>query len=122
MTLIYHITPRADWEAAQKAGDYRAESLATEGFIHNSSKDQIVRVANAIYHGQQGLIILCIDVDKLNAELRYEPPDTKIPAHHYTGELFPHLYGALNLDAVVDEIKFTPDAGGSFSLPEDLPV
>ncbi|MFN8373456.1 MAG: DUF952 domain-containing protein [Anaerolineae bacterium] len=120
MALIYHITTRREWEQAQAAGEYRAESLATQGFIHNSTSEQVTRVANAIYRGQQGLVLLCIDRDKLNAELRFEPPDTKVPAHHYTGELFPHLYGALNTDAVVNVLDFPPNEDGTFALPSGV--
>lgn len=120
--MIYHMTKRADWENAQHSGEYHAESLTTQGFIHFSTKDQIVKVANAIYQGQTGLVILCVEESKLNADLRYEPPDTNIPAQHYTGEVFPHLYGVLNVDAVSTVIEFAPDAGGTFTLPENLPV
>jgi uncharacterized protein (DUF952 family) len=101
MTLIYHITSRTAWEHAQQAGAYRAESLTAQGFIHCSTLEQVPRVAQAVFRGQQGLVLLCIDIDKLTAELRYEPPDPNIPAQHYSGELFPHLYGTLNIDAVV---------------------
>jgi len=112
--MIYHITERKTWQAAQASGDYRAKSLKTQGFIHLSQVEQVARVANVIYAGQTGLVLLYIDPTKLTATLREEPPDPAVPAHHYTGELFPHLYGALNLEAVVDVQDFIPNEDGEF--------
>lgn len=113
---LYHITTRPDWEAAQSTGQYSAPSLQTQGFIHLSQAEQVARVANAIYKGQTGLVVLCIDPDGLSFTVRYEPPDPTIPAHHYQGELFPHLYGPLNVSAVADVIDFRPDSSGEFTF------
>jgi ribosomal-protein-serine acetyltransferase len=119
--MIYHITSRDAYEAARAKGIYRTLSLQQEGFIHLSANhDQVERVANAIYRGQDGLVILVVDPALLRSELRYEPPDTSIPAEHNTGELFPHLYGPLNLDAVVDVVAFPANSDGTFALPPTL--
>jgi ribosomal-protein-serine acetyltransferase len=118
--MIYHITTGDEWAAAQRSGSYRALSLETQGFIHLSTREQITRVADAIYGGQVGLVLLCIDPTRLRAELKYEPPDVTIPAEHYDGELFPHIYGAINHDAVVRVVDFAPGEDGLFSLPEGL--
>jgi uncharacterized protein (DUF952 family) len=122
MALIYHITTQAAWQTAQQQGTYSDPSLAAQGFIHLSDLDQVTRVANAIFVGQSGLALLEVETEQLEAPLKYEPPDTKIPAAHYTGELFPHLYGALNLDAVTRSINFAPstDGDGTFQLPDEL--
>lgn len=113
---LYHITTQADWETARSAGQYSAPSLETQGFIHLSQAEQVARVANAIYRGRSGLVVLCIDPDALAFTVRYEPPDPTIPAHHYDGELFPHLYGLLNVNAVVDVVNLKPDAEGEFTF------
>lgn len=115
--MIYHITTRAEWDAAQRTGVYRAASLDTQGFIHLSGKEQVVRVANVVFRDQSGLMLLCVDPTKLTAELKYEPPDPNIPAHHYDGELFPHLYGVIPLDAVVQAVDFVPNHSGLFEMP-----
>jgi uncharacterized protein (DUF952 family) len=112
MQPIFHITQRQAWEASQAQGLYRCDSLKTEGFIHCSTQTQVIRVANSFYHGQSGLVLLHIAVDRLQAELRYDPIET--------GEVFPHLYGPLNLDAVVQVLAFEPRTDGSFDLPEEL--
>lgn len=110
--FIYHITSQTSWSAAQEAGAYTADSLASQGFIHCSKDDQVLRVANAFYRGQTGLVLLEIDLSALRPEVRWEPGMDK------ANELFPHLYGPLNLDAVVRVLEFPLDADGQFrSLP-----
>ena len=114
MNVTCHITTRAQWQQAQRAGSYRADTLDTEGFIHCSTPAQVVRVANALFHAQAGLVLLCIAPEKLQAELRYESPAPGAT------ELFPHLYGPLNLDAVVEVVDFPLRADGSFTLPPQV--
>ena len=84
--MIFHITTRAEWEAAARAGEYTAPSLATEGFIHLSNRHQVAGVANAVYRGVPDLVLLCVDPERLAAPLRYEPGE-------HADERFPHLYG-----------------------------
>ncbi|NJR38758.1 MAG: DUF952 domain-containing protein [Leptolyngbyaceae cyanobacterium CSU_1_4] len=110
MTLIFHLTPRSQWESAQGIRGYRGDTLDTEGFIHCSKLEQVVGVANRFYAGQTGLVLLSIAIARLQTELRYEAID---------GDEFPHLYGALNLDAVVQVIDFEPTPAG-FELPSEL--
>jgi uncharacterized protein (DUF952 family) len=119
-TFILHLASNDAWLAAVKNGVYYADSLSTEGFIHCSKPSQIVGVANTFYHGQQGLVLLVIDPSKLESELKWEPPAEPEPTHAREGELFPHLYGPLNLDAVVNVIAFEPGANGIFTLPDAL--
>lgn len=114
--MIYHITQRKTWELAQFAGEYRADTLGTQGFIHCSTSGQVVSVANSYYPGQHRLVLLCIDPDRLQAELRYEAPDG--PAVE-GASLFPHIYGVLNIDAVTAVLGFEPGTDGTFTWPEE---
>jgi uncharacterized protein (DUF952 family) len=66
------------------------------------------------------LVLLVIDPSKLEAELKWEPPAEPEPTHAREGELFPHIYGPLNLDAVQEILAFEPDKDGKFTLPEEL--
>ena len=118
--MIYHITTRANWEKAQQRGVYDAPSLLSQGFIHFSSLPQVLKVANAVYHGEKDLVLLAVEPRQLIHSVKFEPPDTQIPAQHYTGELFPHLYGELNLSAVlrVDDLRVGDDE--MFRLPPYL--
>ncbi|MCA1552997.1 MAG: DUF952 domain-containing protein [Chloroflexi bacterium] len=106
---LFHITTRAEWQRAQRVGAYRAASLRREGFIHCSGQTQVVRVANAFYRGKRNLVLLLIEPAKVNAPIRHERVD---------GRRFPHIYGALNLDAVVQVVDFPPRADGTFVLPK----
>ncbi len=121
MSTILHILNQKDWQAAQAAGKYRPPSLINEGFIHFSTNAQAVAVANSFYKGQTDLLLLKVDVEKLTAPLKWEPPvGLPAPSGHTAQELFPHLYGALNLNAVIDVINFPLNANGIFELPDSL--
>ncbi len=112
--FIYHITSRISWSAAKKSGAYSADSLVSEGFIHCSKTNQILRVANIIFASQRGLVLLEINPSRLKAEVRWEAGADK------PDELFPHIYGPLDLEAVVRVLDFEPDADGKFHLPVPL--
>lgn len=90
---LFHITTRDEWERAQPTGEYRSPSLATEGFIHLSREHQWEGAARRFFRGQTGLVLLSIAEDRLRSEVREEEAD---------GDVFPHLYGPLNVDAVVE--------------------
>ncbi|MBG0787679.1 MAG: DUF952 domain-containing protein [Anaerolineaceae bacterium] len=109
--LIYHILPNAEWKAAKKAGDYRPASLESQGFIHFSLAEQVVRVAANFYSDMSDLLLLTVAVDKLQDKVRYEDLLGE-------GQVFPHLYGPLNLDAVVAVDEFELDDAGIFELPQ----
>lgn len=105
--MIYHITKAAAWEEAEQRGAYRSDSLETQGFIHCSDADQVVRVANAIFAGEKGLILLHIDPDKLTSDVVYENLDGG-------EELFPHVYGPIDVASVATVSAFEPGPDGDF--------
>lgn len=109
---IYHITSQSDWEAALTMGQYTAPSLLTEGFIHASTREQVVDTANRYYHGQYGIVLLVIDPEKTAPEIRYEAVELRGQTVH-----FPHIYGPLNLEAVAEVIAFPPGEDGVFQMP-----
>ena len=106
MTSLFHITEQVSWDQAQTNGVYTAPSLETEGFIHLSSRDQVIGTANRFYQGQLGLVLLEIESDRLQEKLQYD----SVPGHG----TFPHLYGPLNLDAVIRTLPLTPNSDGHF--------
>lgn len=101
--LIYHITTQQAWDQGCAEGAYQTDSLASQGFIHCSNRDQALRVGNTFFKELPNLVLLHIDPTRLSAELRYEPPDhpSGKPPPTAEEERFPHLYGPLNLEAVV---------------------
>jgi uncharacterized protein (DUF952 family) len=92
------------------SGEYRAGSLASEGFIHCSLRRQVLAVADALYPGQPDLVLLEIDPRAVIPEIRYE------------GETdgFPHIYGPLNLSAVTRVAGFPAQADGRFAFPPEF--
>jgi uncharacterized protein (DUF952 family) len=98
LSLIYHLAFASDWALAEHEGSYtvstRGVSLAEQGFIHASTAEQVAGVANAYYADTSDLVLLEIDEDRVIPEIRYE---------HVPGQSapYPHIYGPLNVDAVV---------------------
>ena len=100
MDRIFHLALAADWAAAQETGDYRISTLGRtleqEGFIHASREDQWRATKQRFYADvPEELVLLEIDPARLTAELRNE----EVPE---AADSFPHIYGPLNLDAVVE--------------------
>ena len=115
---LYHIATAPDWDQAQQDGQYRTStrgrSLSEEGFIHASTAAQVLPVANAVYQDeQQDLVLLVLDPGLIAAEIRREP----VPGW---ADPFPHVYGPLNVDAVVRAVPLERDAAGSFRWPAGL--
>lgn len=120
--VIYHITQAEAWAKAVEAGQYTAESLKTEGFIHCSTAAQVVGVANQLFMGQRGLVLLCVDLQRVSVDVAFETPinpETRQPEQG-SSELFPHIYGPLNLEAVVEVVPFEPGGDGMFTLPDGV--
>ena len=116
--MIFHITSRRAWDEAQERGNYHAESLATEGFIHCSTVSQILPVAENFYKGQHGLVLLAIEPTLLSSDLKWEPPSGGTPPPGVPKEdLFPHIYGPINLDAIVNVVDLDEDPQGKFKIP-----
>lgn len=109
--IIYHITQRTDWEKARLAGQYTAPSLLQEGFIHASTGEQVAGTANLFFRGQAGLVLLVIETDRLKPEVRFDAVQT-----HGPEQFFPHIYGPINLDAVVNVLDFSSNPDGSFEF------
>ncbi|MEH2199233.1 DUF952 domain-containing protein [Nostoc sp.] len=112
MNTILHITKRQQWENAKILGSYHADSLESEGFIHCSKSKQILKVAQRFFNNQKELVILFIDSEKVQAEILYEEAEI--------GELFPHIYGELNVDAVYQVVDFEAGENGLFELPQEV--
>jgi uncharacterized protein (DUF952 family) len=112
MNTILHITHSNEWESAKILGTYRSDTLASEGFIHCSSLAQVIGSANRFFKDRKDLVILSIDSDRLHAEIRHEGADEN--------NLFPHIYGELNIDAVIQVTDLESDPNGLFILPKEL--
>jgi uncharacterized protein (DUF952 family) len=103
--VVLHLCQKAVWQSAHSNGVYQSESLESEGFIHCSRPEQILDVANHYYFGERDLLLLWIEIEKLQSQVLWEPVD---------GDDFPHIYGSVNLDAISTVTPFTPNADGHF--------
>lgn len=108
---LFHIVDRATWDRVRGSREYRADSLVTEGFIHLSGDRQWLATANRFFRGRGDLMVLVIAPERLSAEVRYEPAD---------GDEFPHLFGPLNLDAVIEAHALPVEPDGTIGIPPEL--
>jgi uncharacterized protein (DUF952 family) len=98
MAIIYHITTKEDWTRAGQNGYYESLALKDEGFIHCSEEQQVAGVIERYFAGKTNLVKLVIDTQKLTSRFVYEwSPSTE--------DTFPHVYGPVNLDAVIEVLQ-----------------
>jgi len=91
--MIYHIATREDWQLHQQETFYQPSAFAREGFVHCSNQNQVDGVLQRYFIGVKDLMLLHIEEGKLRSELKYEAAGNN--------ELFPHIYGPINKDAIV---------------------
>jgi uncharacterized protein (DUF952 family) len=97
MPIIYHVTTAAEWKNAQQKGYYESASISTEGFIHCSQDYQVEAVSERYFKHKTGLIKLVIDTDRLTSRYGFDWSPS-------LADTFPHIYGPVNLDAVIEII------------------
>jgi uncharacterized protein (DUF952 family) len=123
---IFHIATADDWRAAVVTGDYRTStagrSLADEGYIHASRRGQVEGVRAAFYaDAGLPLVLLEIDPDRLEVELRLEVPPG-------ADEAYPHIYGPIPVDSVVGvrdlaaTSEFVESERSEHDVQPDIPV
>ncbi|MBR0800074.1 DUF952 domain-containing protein [Bradyrhizobium jicamae] len=114
MPSIYKITPASAWREAERQGVYRGSADdERDGFIHFSTAAQVAETVRKHYFGQTGLFLVAVDADALGEALRWEPSRND--------ELFPHLYGELDLGAVVEILELRARSDGGHDVPEFKP-
>ncbi len=92
--LIYHIVLPDVWEKFKNEYEYEAESLASEGFIHCSYRNQLDEVLERYYKNADIVLILHINLHYLTAKFIAEPSTNR--------EIYPHIYGKINKSAIVN--------------------
>jgi uncharacterized protein (DUF952 family) len=109
MSLIYKIVPETIWREAEAVGVFAGAGVdLADGFIHFSTRAQVEETAARHFAGATGLLLIAVEAERLGSALRFEPSRG--------GDLFPHLYGALPLDAVahVDPLPLRADGRHDF--------
>ncbi|WP_276119215.1 DUF952 domain-containing protein [Pararhizobium qamdonense] len=110
-SIIYKIVPATLWQDARASGEFKGAAIdLTDGFVHFSTGDQAQETAARHFAGQDGLLLVAVDGEKLGEALVYETSRG--------GALFPHLYASLPLDAVIWEKPLPLDANGAHVFPE----
>jgi uncharacterized protein (DUF952 family) len=109
--MIYKICPASAWREAERQGVYRGSADDNrDGFIHFSTAAQVAETAKKHFFGQTGLFLIAVDADALGDALRWEPSRN--------GEMFPHLYGELDLGAVTGVLDLRARSDGNHDIPE----
>jgi len=106
---LYHITSAREADEAERSGTYVPAAFGREGFIHCSYAHQVLATANRIFRGRQDLVLLEIDATKVACDVVEENLEGG-------AQLFPHIYGHLEMSAVVRVHDFPCDANGGFSV------
>ncbi len=111
MATIYKICERAQWRAAEAAGQFRGSAVdERDGFIHFSTTAQLAETATKHFAGQKDLMLVAVDAGAFGAALKWEKSRG--------GDLFPHLYAALPLKAVRCARLLPDEIDGRRPLPE----
>ena len=110
MHAIYKICPASAWREAERQGVFRGSpDDIRDGFIHFSTAPQVAETARKHFFGQIGLFLIAVDADVLGKALRWE--------RSRNNELFPHLYGDLDLGAVIRVLGRHTRADGTHDIP-----
>lgn len=118
VTQLLHLCSQAEWADAQRCGERRPDSLASDGFVHLSEPQQVHLPANRLFAGRTDLLALHVDPARLSAPVRWEPGDVTDPAWI----VFPHLYGPLPVSAVIAVTEYRPGADGRFGPIQSSPT
>lgn len=113
MQIVFKICPAADWAAAERSGRYDGSPVDhKDGFIHLSGESQLRETARRHFAGQSGLVLVAFAAEGL-ASLKWEPSRG--------GDLFPHVYGALDTGEAL-WVKDLPLVDGVHRFPADIPA
>lgn len=104
--IAYHLIPVPVWEVQRRQDRYKPEAYENDGFIHLTlGLDPLLKVANMFYTGDsRDFRVLILSIAKIDTEIRFEDPD----------EIYPHVYGLLNTNAVIGELDTVRTSDGRF--------
>lgn len=105
--MIIHCMQEKSWNKVKNKKSFGKKDLRKYGFIHCSTIEYFWRVAPNFRHVKESLVLICIDEDKLTSEIKYEDSDN-------CGRYYPHIYGEINMDSVVQVLPFLRDDVGNY--------
>lgn len=107
--LLFHITTKDNWKEYKTNGNYEPKTLESEGFIKCSSGNQLEDTANRIFSDKDEILLLVIDVSLVREDIKYEEDED-------TGKKYPHIYGPLSTNAIIDKIAIQAEENGTFNI------
>ncbi|PRY92524.1 DUF952 domain-containing protein [Donghicola tyrosinivorans] len=111
--LIYKIFRAPEWALLQSQGETIGAPVdVTDGYIHFSTAKQAAETAAKHFAGAEGLVLLAVETDRMDGDLRWEPSRG--------GALFPHLYRALQMEDVLWHKPLPLGPDGLHQFPEDM--
>ncbi|HEX3077089.1 MAG TPA: DUF952 domain-containing protein [Lachnospiraceae bacterium] len=105
--IILHCMKKKTWEKVKNDVSFGKESLQVEGFLHCSQIEYWWRIAPNFRSVEEELVLLCINTEKLSSEIKWEDGDN-------CGRSYPHVYGEINMNAVVAVLPFIKDADSNY--------
>jgi uncharacterized protein (DUF952 family) len=112
--MIYKICPASAWREAERQGVFRGSPVdLSDGYIHFSTASQVAETAKKHFFGQTGLFLIAVNADALGESLRWE--------RSRNDELFPHLYGDLDIGMVTAVLSMHARSDGYHDIPELTP-
>ena len=114
MNTIYCLVPAPYWANYAEKDEYIPRDYQQEGFIHATKGDDLLaRVTGRVYRDYDGeLLLLVIDENRVRNEVKYEQASD--------GNLYPHIYGPLNTDAITQIRKMVKGADGLWTIGETV--
>jgi uncharacterized protein (DUF952 family) len=111
-TLTFHLVPEDEWLPTDASRPYLPAAFERDGFIHcTDGAEELARTANRHYRDDpRGFLALVIDTRRVTAPVRYEDE----------ARIYPHIYGALNRDAIVAVVPMPRSANGTFLPPDPV--
>jgi uncharacterized protein (DUF952 family) len=110
---VYKIVSRSEWAEAEKAGQFTGSPLdLADGFIHLSARQQTEKTAALYFADRSDLLLLSVDAASLGDTLRWEKSRD--------GQLFPHVYGVIEMSSVQKVQPLELDPGGKHQFPSDF--
>jgi uncharacterized protein (DUF952 family) len=111
--VLYKIMSKQEWETAQAQGIYEGSEVdRKDGFIHLSTAHQVRATAEKHFSGKTDLVLISVREESLGSSLKWE--------NSRGGDLFPHIYGQLQLDAIGEAVPL-PLVNGVHQFPAGLP-
>eukprot|EP01119_Soliformovum_irregulare_P009144 TRINITY_DN22303_c0_g1_i1.p1 TRINITY_DN22303_c0_g1~~TRINITY_DN22303_c0_g1_i1.p1 ORF type:complete len:124 (-),score=21.96 TRINITY_DN22303_c0_g1_i1:70-441(-) len=115
--IVYRLAVRSDWEEAQKIGKYIGTQVDFDsGFLHLSTAATCRKTGQLYYKDVDNVVLLAVELSKVKDRVQWDP------AKGRDNVLFPHIYGVLNTDAIINVYPLSRDAQGEFVYPEGLGI